>query len=1140
MKDRLQHPASISRRIILALSAVLMVISPCRGFGQAANAALNGTVVDPSGLAVPGARVTLTNVDTQTILVSSTNGTGRYVFPTLNPARYSLQVEKKGFETTQVAPFTLAVNQTLSENVELRVGTSTQQVTVTTSDVNLEMTTTELGTAIQSNEVRGLPLNGRNFTQLLNLTGGTSPITTDQSSGLSSGSFGGRELGTASYPAISGQPNRSTLFLLDGITDYGFIGTYAVEPIIDAIQEFKVQSHNDSSAFGGAMGGIVNVVTRAGTSQYHGNAWEFLRNRDFDARNYFNTAATPYRQNQFGGTFGGPVFPARFRHGAPKSFFFIAYEGFRSSQAAEVKDVIPTQAQLGGDLSSISAPIYDPFTTAPDPAHPAEYMRTPYQNNQLPQSEINQQMEAFAKLIYPSVTNLPVNGFNFVDSTPNTANNDTGTLRFDHTFNDRLFMSATLNKFDLRGSSAVGIPGITSAQDESGYLTGGSVTWTSASGKSILDGRFGRTEEYILLNYNFPAKLQNAYQTGGFNSQMVTGFSGGKSFNPGQSIPGFTAIPEGFNQGNQLANIWEWAADYTRILGNHTLQTGFDFNTNNNRQPILYVNESYDSYQTSNLESTAATGNALASYLLGLPTGANRRNLNVTTHGGWVDGFYVQDQWKAAPKLQINLGLRYDITLWPIYGTLAQGNAYVGDTNLDTGQYILQAVPAACNTGASPCIPTPDGSLPANVIVTPKTNHSIIYNTFDNWQPRVGISYQVLPKTVIRTSAGRFFDNWAGVNQLATNYQGSWPDTSYLAVSNLNQTYPDPSTGQNPLGLGAGTNITPAPTPFKQVNFFIDPHYKNAYAIEWNIGLQQQLNKYTVFEADYVGSHTSRLDSNLVRNVGLYPASTPLTSRQPYSYITPTQYEKSNSNANYNALVVTARSQMGDNLAVLGAYTWSKTIDLGCDGYFGGAASCSVQDPYHMARDRSVAGYDIPQIASLSFIYQLPIGTGKRVNIENRLLNQVVGNWGINGIFSARSGVPFHGSASAQIPNTGNNYERPDRSCTDPYSSGKGVQYLNQSCFYVPAAYTFGTEPRNDLRSPNVTNLDMSLVKEFPWGEAAAGRNVEFRADFFNALNQAAFSTPADLNVADVNTFGIITSTAQVERLIQFALKITF
>lgn len=1126
-----------SRQALFLVPIAMALLALCApgAFGQGATAALNGTVLDPSGRAVPGARVTLTAVATNSSQASVTNGAGRYVFVALLPAQYVLKVEQPGFSTVVTQPFTLAINQTLTRDITLAVGQATQQITVTTAAVSIETTTNELGTAIQSTQVAGLPLNGRNFTQLLELTPGISPIDTDQSSGTG---FGGHAIGTFTFPSVSGQSNRSTMYLLDGFTDYSFIGSYAVAPIIDDIQEFKVQSHNDTSAYGGVIGGIVNVVTRGGTNEYHGSVWEFIRNSVFDASNYFiHTGVTPYKQNQFGATFGGPLIPHKFMKRSPNTFFFAAYEGFRFDQASEIKDFVPTQAQLNGDLSTVSAPIFNPYTTAPDPVHPGEYTRSQFTNNQIPQNLINTGLQAYAKAIYPVVTTLPVNGFNYVDTTPDLQGNNTGEIRVDHRFNDQWAIWGTFNKFYSPETNATGFPGITSANNEWGYLTGGNMTYATRDGRSILAARFGRTWANVSLGQEFSGKLQNAYQLGNFNSQFTTGFIGGRNFNPGMTIPGYATMPEGQYQGNVVANTWEGAADFTHVKGRHTLQMGLDINTNANAEPILYVQESYDAYQTQNLESTATTGDALASYLLGLPEGSTRRNTDVEVHSGWEDGFYIQDQWQATHKLEVNLGFRYDLSLWPIYGYYTHNDIFVGDTDLDTGLYILQAVPPACYTGAAPCIPTADGSLPANVVVTPHGNHSIVNNVYDNWQPRIGISYLLRPSTVIRMSGGRYFDDWAGTNQNASNYQGSWPDTSYLSNTNLNSPYPTASTGANPLGLGAGAVITPAPTPFTQNNFFVDPNYKDAYSIEWNFGVQQQFGTRTVFEADYVGSHTLRLDSNLIRNTALYPGPGPISARSPFAYISPTHYEKSNSNANYNALQTKLRSQIGKSSTLLASYTWSKTISLACDGYFGGATSCSVQNPYNMIGegDRSVAGYDLPQNLAFSFIYALPVGAGKLVNISNRALDEVIGGWNVNGIYTARSGVPYHANSSPGIANAGDQFERPNKTCSNPYQSGGGRQLLNKSCFSTPAPYTFGSEPRNDLRSPHVTNFDSSVEKRFPWGE---GRDVDFRTDFFNTFNVHAFAAP-DSTITDAN-FGLATTTADIERELQFSLKITF
>lgn len=371
--------------LALMIMITTLVIGSSRLYGQGATAALNGSVIDPLGSPIAGAHVSLVDLATQITRTAVTDNSGLYAFVSVTPGQYFLTISKQGFQTFTTQGLSLNVNQTLTQNAKLAIGQKTQQVTVRTSSENIETTTTELGTAIQTNQVVGLPLNGRNYTQLLTLIPGTSPINTDQSSGTG---FGGHEIGSFTFPSVNGQPNRSNMFLLDGFTDYAFLGNYAVAPIIDAIQEFKVQSHNDSAAYGGAIGGIVNVLTRGGTQEYHGAVWEFFRNSALDSKNYFNTSVTPYKQNQFGGDIGGPLFPNRLRRHPrlAKTFFFLAYEGFRSDQASEQKDVLPTQAELNGDFSGISTQLYNPFTTAPDPNNPGSYTRDPFPNNQIPQA----------------------------------------------------------------------------------------------------------------------------------------------------------------------------------------------------------------------------------------------------------------------------------------------------------------------------------------------------------------------------------------------------------------------------------------------------------------------------------------------------------------------------------------------------------------------------------------------------------------------------------------------------------------------------------------------------------------------------------------------------------------------------------
>src|SRR5205807_9262065 len=342
---------------LLPVACLLSTISPASA--QLSTASLNGVVRDPSGAVLAKANVVLRNTQTTIELTTVSNDTGECVFLNVAPGPYTLAIEATGFASKHVAELVLGVNQTATIDVTLTPGGKTEVVTVEASAEQLQASTADLGTVIATKQVNDLPLNGRNFTQLLQLTPGVAPVNVAQSGGSGgSGGFGAAiALGSSfQFPAINGMTNRSNFFLTDGFNNYGSIeSTYAVPPIIDAIQEFKVVSHTDSAEFGSVLGGVVNVVTKSGTNQYHGSAWEYVRNNAFDARPSFlgpNGKAPAFRQNQFGASFGGPVWIPKVYQGKNKTFFFVAYQGFRYTRDNASRLLVPTDAQLGGDLSS--------------------------------------------------------------------------------------------------------------------------------------------------------------------------------------------------------------------------------------------------------------------------------------------------------------------------------------------------------------------------------------------------------------------------------------------------------------------------------------------------------------------------------------------------------------------------------------------------------------------------------------------------------------------------------------------------------------------------------------------------------------------------------------------------------------------
>lgn len=424
----------------------LLLFFPGGAQAQLATAALNGVVKDSSGAVIPGATVELRNTNTNVTQTALTNSAGIYVLLQVPPGTYRLRVSKPGFETKTQGQFTLSVNQTTSFNFTLVVGSSTQTVTVQATGASLQTSSAELGTVIAKQQVNDLPLNGRNFTQMLALTPGVSTVNPSQSSGVPQ--WTGNPIGNYSFPSVNGQTNRSNFFLVDGLNDQeSLLSTYSVAPIVDDIEEFKVDSHNDQAQFGGVLGGVVNVVTKSGTNEFHGAAWEFLRNNSFDARNPFLTATSQLQQNQFGANVGGPVILPHY-NGRNRTFFFGSYEGARIHTGTTAQAFIPTTQEIAsGDFSDFAGQIYNPYSANPTTHSRAPFMcdssgnpLAPFADgtqpsgtpcNKIPSGLIDPHMQAWAKALWPApnITTNPT--FNYQTNLLDTHNSDTYTFRVD-------------------------------------------------------------------------------------------------------------------------------------------------------------------------------------------------------------------------------------------------------------------------------------------------------------------------------------------------------------------------------------------------------------------------------------------------------------------------------------------------------------------------------------------------------------------------------------------------------------------------------------------------------------------------------------------------------------------------------------
>ena len=1124
-----------------------------------ATATVSGTVRDSSAAVVPDAHIVLHDTATNLDRTTSTNSVGSYVIPQIQPGTYVLRVSKAGFRTEARPNVTLVVNQTATLDFTLTPGETRETIQVEASAPLLETATSELGEAIVKRQVNELPLNGRNFTQLLNLTPGVSTVNVSQNSATSGGIWS-NPIGNFSYPAVNGQSNRSNLFLLDGVNNQGSFGsTYAVPPIVDDIDEFKVQSHNDDASFGGVLGGVVNVVSKSGTQQYHGSAWEFLRNTTFDARNPFLKKVTPFQQNQFGAAFGGPLWIPGLK-GEKKTFFFLSYEGFRNHTAATNFYNTPTAQQLAGDLTGISGQIYNPYDTSGNPvlqafrcdpatgnplSAPAKGTQAPggIRCNKIPRSMIDQNMVNYAQTLFPAPNLVGNANFNGLDSSPVKTRQDEYNTRLDHRFNDHDNVWARWTQFRQPVTGSGGFEGLVHNQLTAGYNLGASYVH-AFSNSTITEFHFGRTDVSINQGSNY-SKASGSFGTQIFSPNFAGNFQNGLSMVPEVVIQGYIGNPNPAAHGaaqvddTRVSNIWEWGGDLTKVYGHHTFRAGADFASNNSN--ALYLNSNVQFTASNTVGPNLTGGNALASFLLGVPNEAGRRNVIETEHGGWVDGFYGMDQWKVTNKLSINLGLRYDLTLVPVYGDASHRNNFVGDMNFRDGTYILaRNAPSCAVTNAAPCIP--GGALPAHVILTPLGDGRIFHNDFTNIQPRVGFAYQLFTNTVLRGGYGRFYDNWAAITQTGQNYEGTWPSLDQLGASNLNPLSKGAPTvsAEDPLSLGSGAPLPPA-TPFTQSTWFADPYLKRPYADQWNFGVQQQVTSGTVLTANYVGSRGRKLDIGGAYNVALTPGPGNPQARAPFPYIGATAYDRSVGESNYNALQVSLNGREEHGLTYLISYTWSKTLDLGCSGWYG-VEGCSIQNPYNLRADRGPAATDLPQIFSAAWVYRLPFGKGQKLASGNGILNAVIGGWNLNGVLSLNSGVPFDVGTNVDVANTGNynygngyGYERLNLVGSRYPAHQSAAQWINPAGFQLPAQFTFGDLGRNSLRSDWGKNLDLSIFRQFPFTERT---RLEFRFEMFNATNTPVWAVP----VTNINTpnFGVVTSTANTARQLQFALKLYF
>jgi hypothetical protein len=1095
---------------VLARSALATSLLIGSAVSQTTNGSIGGTVTDASGAAIQGVQVQVIDKDHGVQRTASTGDNGTYTIPQLPPGLYDVTVEKTGMATVNRTGVQLLVNQSATLDFQLAVASVSQSVEVTGVAPALNTTNATLGSVVEHQTIVDLPLNGRNFTQLTLLTPGAAPQESGQQN-----AFTVKEGAGAISPSVNGQRGQQNNFTMDGVLNNAiYTDTWAISPPPDALQEFNVQSHMTDAQFSISSGANINIVSLSGTNEFHGHLWEFFRNDVLDSRNFFDATKPPYRQNQYGLTFGGPVLIPKLVNGRNNTWFEAYWEGFQSAQSLSYFSSVPTQAMRNGDFSAILGPqigtdslgrplytneIFNPSTSRPDPTNPSIIIRDPYANNTIPTSQLNQASILTLNKYYPlpnlnvgptALNNLQWQGGN------DTASNQTG-IRIDHRFGDNDTLFGRYNYTNATLTSPEGLP--TYTQSLVNYAQTVAIGYTHLFGPTtVFNFHYGWTN----TNFGQFSEASGDAFINSINFQQLAPPKNGIALGPNLSISnGYTGISQfAIPLGPQYNN--EGTGDLSIVRGKHTIGIGGMIYHIHSFDDGWGMGPSFTQNATSQGGAINGTGFGVASYMLGLPDSlfGFLGNTSANEEGFWYGG-YVQDQWQASSKLTITAGLRYDYVAPPSYGKIVSG------LNLLTGNFLVSgAVP--------PLYPTPN---------VRKTYYDPQYN---GWQPRFGVAYRASKTTVFRSAFAMFDDHNNTLVQEAQDPRISWPEGVGVSLGDLNRA--QPTIYYNNLPLYASFFNPNQP----YVAFGADNRNRIPYAMQYNAGVEQQLTQSMVLSVNYVGSLGRHLFIQPSGNTALYPGPGPVSARQPYpQYGGAFSFDENVGNSTYNALQAELKQSFSNGLSFRASYTWSKSQDIQSEGQSG-----SIETIYDLARDYAPSDFNRTQLFVFSGSYQLPVGKGKKyLSTSNKATQAFLGDWVVNWILTMNSGQPYTIFASGDVANVGGGSQRGEQIGPNTGFNQSINEYFNTAAFTNPALYTFGNLGRNNLTGPAYKDFDFSTYKNFSLTERLT---LQFRAEFFNILNHPSFGLP-DSTVTDGN-FGIISSTASSSRNIQFALKLMF
>lgn len=1131
------------RRAILLF---LLCAAPS-AFGQSNYAVVTGTVTDPQQSPVAGAAVTLTAKETRAERRVSTNSQGIFQITGLQPGAYDLAAQAQGFAQLTRA-VRLEVGQQLELDLSLKLAStsSTVQVDATAADV-LHTIDASIGEVIEPAAVNNLPLNGRMLVDLVLLVPGAHTGHGAQTGAVNPLYW---RPGQRSAVSIGGNRPNANYFLLDGTTNTDpTFNTLNLSPSPDAVQEFKVQTGSYSAEMGGAGGGQINIVTRAGTNAFHGTAYDFLRNGALDAYTFGAMGSSKFLvQNNFGGSFGGPIV-----HN--KTFFFLNYEGFRHSQADLMTETVPTADEIAGNFQNSGVTIYNPFSVATpgQPASPGN-PRAAFANNTIPAQNINSAAQLFlqkyvpqpnltaspmacggAMMGTPGVVGAGADCNNYLDIRDEHHVNDQGTVRIDHIFSNNNTLSARYSLSSERGFMPIKLPGFGTSHDD--FSQQGSLAWNRILSPSLVNIAALSFSRLAMSHFTQSADKNDIVSQLGI---LGIGFGGPGAFGaPWFNVQGYSGMGDTYAATPMRA--WDTTIEGRDSLnwqhGRHSFKFGGSFRRYIWPMWGFFQNRGYYQFTrgyTTQTGTNDGTGSALASFLLGLPAVKQRQaGIPQMQLRAWSADGFVQDTFQLTRATTIEVGLRYE------YARPLHDISYP-NTNL------------TFQSGTPQIFIGGQNGYPNGLMFSKKLNFA----------PRFGISHHFVKSGVVLHAAyGIFFtpvdlNTWCNQRH---NVPYVFPETQQF------DNFSPPAALLNAANAQKSLNFNPAVLGTTTVSFTaFDPHAPAQYVQQWSASVEKSLGRETTLEAGYLGArgiHLQRAD--LINNAP--PGPGPLGPRRPLKFlqfvnnsvlpagitVSPTlpagcpagaictPVSTINLLANsaqswYDAGYVNVRRRYARGLSLLANYTFSKSLSNAPDFRSPMFESSIPQNNSNLAAEKGRA-CDIRHRFALSAVYNIP-GYG-----DSGFVHVLSHNWSFSTVYQIQSGFPLTISVFGDTANAGTVLgENPIRAnLTGQPVFGPGTrtaaEWFNPQAFAAPPAFTFGNVGRNTVAGPGMQTLDLALAREFGFTERM---KFQFRAEFFNALNKVNLGTPDRF----VNTpqFGSITEAATPGRQVQLSARLSF